>query len=222
LEPWGFRSSLGRHYRDTVSGKLREIDLLAEIALSGWVRFFAVVECKRSATGAWVVRETDQLQPAYRNWAPLTTRILEKRIRGLEADFLLDFATWRSVDPGAARYAFSVVEATDETNDAAHAAIAQAVSGAMGWLDQLEGPALAVPVVVVDAPLFALCHGEGQDEPLEPIQWRRILWGETPKQTIVDVVTADHVSAYASDLRSSLDRAARVAQTARIGDPGNP
>jgi len=217
----GFRSSLGRHYQDPTTGKLREIDLLADAGLSSWTRFFAVIECKRSPNAAWIVRETDQLSRDYTKWSALMTRPLEKALDELVPAFLQDFRVERIVRNELPRYAFSVVEATEETNDAAHAAMAQAVSGALGWVGSMSVPAMAVPVVVVDAPLFALCHRDGDDEPLEPIPWRRVLWGETNKQTIVDVVTAGHVSAYGAELRQSLDTSARVAQIAGIGSsPG--
>ena len=208
---------MGRHFRIPLRASCVRSISVREAGLSSLARFFAIIECKHVSKGAWIVRETDDLPSAYRGWKPIASSGLTQEIKGIEPDFLEDFATERVVSQGPRRWAFSVVEATDEPNDLAHNAIAQAVSGAIGWINQIRSLSMAVPVVVVDAPLYVLFHARGGDEPLEEIGWRRVLWGEVQEQTIVDVVNAAHIEDYGSELRSALDTAAQVAAIARVG-----
>ena len=205
LKPFGFRSTRGRHFEDASSGKLREIDLLAECLISAPTKFLATIECKHSSYGAWIVRESDYLPEPHRNWKPLMSRRLESTAGGYLDSIRASFPTGRPSSDGDLVWAFSVVEATDEGNDVAFAAISQAVSAAVGWTSQSRDALLAVPVVVVDGPLFLLVHRTGHDEPIMAIPWRRVLWGGVADQTIVDVVTAGHVGEYAGALRQAFD-----------------
>jgi len=205
LQRWGFRSTLGRSYIDASTGKVREIDLVADARLATNIALFAVVECKRSSptAGAWIAREADRGR-AYQWWAPIMSTNMAVSFKDLVPNLTAAFALGRD-QYDEQRIAFSVVEATDETNDVAYGAIRQAVDGASGWAREQDGLALCVPVVVMDVPLFALHHAEGGDQPLVEVPWRRVLWGAASGQTVVDVVTTGHLVDYAGKLRRSFD-----------------
>lgn len=210
LKPWGFRSTLGRHYLDASTGKVREIDLVADAQLASHIAMFAVVECKHSSpiAGAWIARESDLRRP-HRSWAPILSQTLERRVGALLGTILGVFPLGRDrFDED--RVAFSIVEATDESNDVAYDAIRQAVDGALGWAHEHDGLALCVPVVVMDVPLFALYHADGGDEALVEVPWRRMLWWTARGPTIVDVVTRGHLADYAKGLRWSFDQIAAL------------
>lgn len=66
----GFKSTSGRHYLDVTTGKLREIDLVAQAVLSSRVLMAAVIECKQSSAGAWIVRES-KFEREHRMWQPV-------------------------------------------------------------------------------------------------------------------------------------------------------
>jgi hypothetical protein len=205
-----FQSTLGRHYVDVVTDKVREIDLVAEAVVpSSRVALFAVIECKRSspAAGAWIARESALRRP-HREWAPIMSPDMAVWIKDLVGAVVAAFPLGRD-RYDEERVAFSVVEATDESNDVAYDAIRQAVDGALGWARERDGLALCVPVVVMDVPLFALYHADGGDEPLVEVPWRRVLWGTPSGQTVVDVVTTVHLLEYAGVLRNSLEGVAR-------------
>ncbi len=212
LKPWGFRSTLGRHYVDAATGKVREIDLVSDARLTSRVEALAIIECKHSGPGggAWIARES-KLRLAECGWVPIMSPAMADSFVA-DAEFLT-----RAFPLGRGPYdeehvAFAVVEATDESNDVAYGAMSQAMDGSVGWARDHSGLALCVPVVVMEVPLFVLYHAEGGDESLVEVPWRRILWGSAAGQTIVDVVRKDGLLEYGKALRWSFDRVAQVVQ----------
>lgn len=212
LKTWGFRSTRGRHVLDLATGKPREIDLVADPMLSSSLKAYLIVECKASppTAGAWIAREANLRRP-YREWAPIMSPGLAL---GASDSFLSSVATAFPLGRDRSdedRVAFSVVEATDETNDVAYDALRQAVDGANGWARESADLTIAVPVVVMDVPLFALYHAEGGDDPLAEVPWRRVLWRTPSRQTFVDVVTKPHLLEYAKVMREAFDKLALFA-----------
>jgi hypothetical protein len=206
-----FRASQGRHYIDEKTGKVREIDLLAQCPINSPIQFYATVECKRGSDAAWVIRESNPVRPDERRWAPITSQSLEDVLTDRAAERIAEeFKAYREFRPNQHSYAFAVVEATDERNDQAFDAISQAVDAARGWLRPVTELALVTPVVVTEAPLFSLVHLVDADEPIQPVKWRRVLWGDSRAQTVVDIVSADAVKTYAEDLRWEMGEAAKT------------
>jgi hypothetical protein len=82
----GFRSSLGPHFEDPKTGKLREIDRVSEVALNGHIRFFAIVECKESPTAAWVIRERISYRRLTRLWGETRSQTIVDIVRADHAE----------------------------------------------------------------------------------------------------------------------------------------
>jgi hypothetical protein len=78
-------------------------------------------------------------------------------------------------------------------------AITKAAEGRLASLPSRVRGTL-VPVVVTAGPLFQLGYDDAGDEILHPVLWQRLIWqGSSVRQsaTVVDIVTVDHLEAYA-------------------------
>ena len=196
----GFVASQGRTHLDPTTQKVREIDVVAEVVLTrSPAHIYAVIECKAGAIGAWVIRKS--LLPWNEDlWIPISTDGLAAPLheqRALIAHIL-------PVDPPSNPIAFSIVEAvTNGDRDAAYGALSQATSAARGWLQRAATPSIALPVVVVDTPLFTLTYDATGKPQLAEVDRARVLWTEPGQglRTAVDVVRRSAVLEHAKDLR---------------------
>lgn len=89
-----------------------------------------------------------------------------------------------------------------ERRDPAYMAIRQAVAAASGVLrdDPTHLPTLAVPVIVVGAPLYNVSYGDDGQARIEPTHWERMLWRGTfsAQPVAIDVVSAPFATEYAA------------------------
>ena len=144
---------------DPTERKPREIDVVAErLPKPTPARIYAVVECKARTVGAWVVRHAEL---AWNNdlWSLISSPALAERLETLVHVINADLPLARPGEP----IPFSVTEAVrDGDRDSAYTAISQAVSAARGWVQRAEVRSIALPVVIVDTPLFALAYPNGR------------------------------------------------------------
>jgi len=198
-----FLAVQGQTYRDLMTDKTREIDIVAYPLLrTRPIDTVVIVECK-SSPDPWIVRmarfEDDQLR-----WRPIASDLL--------ADYLMKdslIARWFRVSDPTAFEVVAAKEGRKPGEDAAFAALSQVVSSARGTLArQTRGrAALVYPVIVLDAPLFSLWYDDKGEERLEPIEWARILWSGSnvlPAPVAIDLVTRAVTVARAESIRDSL------------------
>jgi hypothetical protein len=204
----GFTVWPARTYVDPAEQKLREIDVVAELILSrSPAHIYAAVECKASAIGAWVIRESD-LPFDEDLWLPIATSDVTPGLAGN----LPVVAACLPIGNVGTPLPFAIVEAVDNGDrDAAYWAISQAVSAAWGWIGRLKEPSIALPLVVVDTPLYALRYGHDGNPQVTEAETRRMAWpyrdphgpAEARSQwsTAVDVVARSALTAHVGDLR---------------------
>jgi len=217
----GFTASLGRTYIDPNSGRPRDIDVVAEVALSrAPAHIYVVAECKASAIGAWVIRES-QLPWNEDLWLPISTVDLESELHEAEATIAEMLPAGESHGPTA----FAVVEAVDNGDrDAAYSALSQAVSAARGWLVRAATPSIALPIVVVDTPLYTLRYDKAGKADLEEVKQRRVLWPDPgPRsRTAVDIVSRRALPGHTVELRHQLGRLADELLARGLAELGPP
>lgn len=219
LRSAGFHASQGRTYRDVSTGKTREVDVLAQALLTANAPdLFAVVECKRTKV-PWVARKVDLFGEDLR-WVPIATQAAVAEF-GRRPDMLDRSLPYRSP---TGPVPFDVVQAkTGEP--VAFRAIAQVIDAAYGLLHnrtQFPRPALILPVVMVEAPLFELYYETSGVEQLSAVGWTRVLWGGThDRPTLVDIVTREAFVEYARTLRWQFGELADAAKASGVdfGDP---
>jgi hypothetical protein len=104
-----------------------------------------------------------------------------------------------------------VTTAAEDRKDAAFEALAQAFKGAIALRKLIESDLaqeehVYLPVVVTNAPLFALRYDDESRETLEPVGRSRIAFDSPIVRTsIVDLVTVDDLDSYLSDLADWLE-----------------
>jgi hypothetical protein len=203
-----FSAALGLTYRDADTGKLRDIDVLAQLHLGQPQRFhpYAVFECKSGKSGAWVVRQTDvhQSDLAIR---PIASERLAAFLAAKPNVLRLSFPISRPVGFAVLQVGKSDNRRGDRAMDPAFDACRQVVSAARGALSLTSGSTFVHPVVVIAAPLYGLTHDANGDERLEARPWARVVF---EGERIVDVVKHDQLRDYLQTLRSEFEELAWV------------
>jgi hypothetical protein len=162
---------------------------------------YVVVECKRT-DAAWVVLTANDRVLRDHVWTPIATpsilTFLERHPAILKACLPPDWPT-----------PFKVLQTgkREPEGNPAFAACSQVVSACLGSIDSADAEQLAYPVVVIDAPLFAVSYLPNGDEQVAEVPAARVLWsgGHTLRAaTQLDVVTAGEIANHAKRLRGEL------------------
>ena len=195
----GYATQLGQTYRDRVTEKNREIDVLAYPAFRSQVQVIVTAECKTTQQ-PWIVRKAmlddDQLA-----WTPIASKRLAEHLVSPAASF-------RGQLRVSAPTGFDIVTASKGDNHA-FAALSQLVDAARGVLaSRVRRIAVLVyPVLVLDGPLLELWYDDNGRETLQPVSSERIIWSgshHSAGAVAIDVWNRDHVLAGAESLRQSL------------------
>ncbi len=192
LRKAGFRTQQGRSYTDgTGDGKTREIDVLAEVRAadrSAWV----AIECK-AARLPWVVLLQEDRAP---EWEPIVVTQDWSFTERVRQSFVI-----------GPRFGFALLQALKKSDqDPGFAVLSQATSAARGILEARDRPGFSIPVVVISSPLLSMFVDDVGEESLQRCSWQRLVWhGSRYGRTLVDVVTVDGLSDYATRLRAELD-----------------
>jgi len=189
-----------RHYLDPIQTETnREIDVFAWMDPSGPVPVVLVFECRAASDKPWVVLTSDN-QPGP------TVPIAGVALAPVLSDPDFSGEIIRVNLPLRQPYGFTVVEAYDDKNDRAHAAMEQAIGAAVGiekalGRDQLL---LAMPVVVTEAPLYRFESPDGGEDSVIASSWERVCWNGSqahPRPTLIDLVSREGLRNYLGDIR---------------------
>ena len=175
----------------TDDGRVRDIDVLCQVRRPDRTAW-AVLECKASPN-PWVALMREGRAPA---WSPLVH----------SSSFGLPKAIKDRLTP-TGRFGYTLVQAFKSSDqDPAYTALSQVTSAARRVPEELDAAGFAVPVLVVSGPLFtAWIEPDGNDQ-LAPAEWVRLVWaGGMGGSTIVDVVNARGLGAYAERLRADFE-----------------
>lgn len=203
LRAAGFRAEQGRHYMDPIQATTnREIDVLAWMDPSPGVPVVLVFECKAAADKPWVVLTSDnQPAPTLPIAGPALAPVLAKP--DISESIIRDNLPLRHP------YGFTVVEAHNDRNDRAHAAMEQAISAAVGIQKALGrvDHLLAFPIVVTEAPLYRFESPDGGEDLVTASSWERVRWNGSqayPSPTLMDVVTREGLPSYLDQIRDGV------------------
>jgi hypothetical protein len=214
----GFVPRLGLTYRDFDEGKVREVDVVARASLAASrVEVHLVVECKRLHK-PWVVRvaDMDYLRKGNLSWLPVATARVREHM-------VANRAAIEAAYPVPQPVGFDLIQAfKDKPNDAdaAHDAMAQVVSAAVGLAAdrvRFPNPAVFHPVVVVDGSLFEARFEAYPVASVTEVERARVHWSgarQLPHPVLIDVVTVDGLETFASDARWSAGQLAEALEPA--------
>ena len=202
----GFSIGQRRGYVDqNEPDKFRETDVLATLAGDSDGVAGLIVECKRT-TKPWVVLVSDQPLSAVDTMRyAVASGGAYDRLQAVAISYgpfrVPDFV--RDVQPGLS----TVVGMLDQgAKDAAREAMAQAISGAWGFVaDRPDIMRIGWPVVVIDGPLVTARFAENEDI-IDEVDEARIFWRSAPfpRPAVVDVVRVSALPDYANRARMGL------------------
>jgi len=214
----GFRAEQGRHYQDPMADgpKTREADVVATLLLTmPEPTMVAVIECKSAKDKPWVILTTE-IGPR-EPWRPIAT---SRVVGAFDRHANRAQQSLQLTRP----YGFSMIEASErsdrdemraprrERRDRAHDALEQVVSAAVGLLPR-DGLTFHLPVIVTDAPIWALAPDPTGALDANEVESYRILWHGAqahPMPTVVDVVSRHALQSHAERLRHELQEAAET------------
>jgi hypothetical protein len=211
----GFVASRVTTYKDTITRVIREVDVVSRASLAyGGATLLVVVECKR-AKKPWIAVTTDMAR--------------ENAIGSLVCTSNLQW--WFGQNPDAMKAAtpvqppraYRLVQAhsnpdKDSGYDPAYAALSQLLSAAKGVAQNHEAraqPAVVLPALVIDQPLYVLSFEDDAVEHLDEAPWVRLLWSGDPALGLtigVDVVRDGYLAQYAREMRGLLGDLADILQ----------
>lgn len=208
----GFAVYQGLYYQaESPEGrKARDIDVLAvhdrlvqEHPMTRGTILFAI-ECK-SLPVPWVVFRGRSKEARWGASGALATTGIDEA--NLTAALDVDDDPWLLQLPADAGFR---VAAAVKGNDHGYLAVQQAVAAARGVIEGEAGnsPTIAVPVVVLNAPLFAWSARPDGEGVLEPTKWERCLWRGEHRggASIVDVIGTDGLGEYARRAAAAADQ----------------
>jgi hypothetical protein len=205
----------GDVYADPATGKLREIDVLAQWLngrddLAYALLVHAVAECK-SGSKPWVL--FSGVQPRPRDAVDLALARIGNGTGNKLLAALAEGGTETNLVKASVRTGHAFTQAfRGSEGDAAFAAVTGSISAAHGIVAEFErGGAttviahIVVPTVVVDAPVIE-CHlGEDGDVRLEQIQEADLFWpAGGARATVVRILHESQVGTYAEALHADL------------------
>ncbi len=208
----GFAVSHSVFYEDPETGKPREVDIVASKDAFGgrWgLRVTFVVECKSGQNQSWLLLggPASRIDGAGR---------LMSAIQSMRAQSLGSFLRRKSPVPEATlwrrseRPARGLIRVGHGNEDVAYAALMSVAAAAIGQLEfsrqaEESGDQLAefvFPLLVVDAPLYRLSLGDGDETVLEPVTNGCVSWRHPAiarPLTVIDVVPLQDLGAFTSE-----------------------
>jgi hypothetical protein len=164
---WTFHHS--RHYKDPMSGKEREIDLLAfydDPARSSRIHGHFVIECKWTPKKPWVLFTSalPSLTPLGHFRATPMTQTAVNAVDRVSSQGVEKFSLYFGFEEGyGIVQAFTKDAAVDAAFSAVHAVVSAADYFAQSMSEKTKHSIIYVPTVIIDGSLFSCClNGDGE------------------------------------------------------------
>ncbi|MFF9676780.1 hypothetical protein ACF1GS_34740 [Streptomyces eurythermus] len=231
----GIRVTSSDYYLDGESGDYREIDILARIPISDLASLgdevaaflCPVIECKSAPGKPWILFEggadlhpvasvsqrfvLDEASPHWRRYARKTHQSKAPLAESLP---LFDIGP----DPAYSAVRSSLGKSREDAAYGAMVSVTKAANAVANMYPHRGNMALhvAVPIIVVDSPIFNCKLDESSEVKLEPVERGTIVWRKAASQTraihsIITIVSesalpdlCDDIAKTASHLRRSL------------------
>ncbi|MFI9600284.1 hypothetical protein ACIHCX_10450 [Streptomyces sp. NPDC052043] len=224
------RFTQSEYYRDAESGDLREIDLSIRIPLREYDEeiptpyLCPVIECKSSPGKPWIlfsggvklsdgakIAQRYVLERAWKHWSNFASQAVKGRVGS--GPWELRFPSFAYGDPPA----YSAVRTSlgKSREDAAYGAMTSVTKAAYGIANKypLRGNTayhIAMPVIVVDSPIYSCrlgSHGEPEIEKVTKgtIVWRNRVPANEASHPIITVLSEEALPEFCSNLNRTAD-----------------
>jgi hypothetical protein len=207
----------GRVYRDPISDKVREIDVMGYLDVGKDLSLSLVLECKHSKSKPWVLFCTDQpvaSRVGFVHSLP-TNAAAKELVRSIDRDPAVQSLTFFDKPP---LVGFNLVRTHTENQDTAFHAVHGVTTASRAIASKSKNSKhamLYVPVIVVNSPIMQ-CHlpNKGNDIELKEVQHGVLLhsWevveaaGSVRSLTRVHVVNIESLPEFIEDLKRDSDR----------------
>ncbi|MFF0715566.1 hypothetical protein ACWEVM_11195 [Streptomyces bauhiniae] len=224
----GIKFTQSEYYRDVESGDLREIDLSIRISLRDYdeempgIYLCPVIECKSSPGKPWIlfsggvtlsdsakIAQRYVLKRAWNHWRNFANQVVRGHV--VPEPWPLHFPSFSYSDPPA----YSAVRTSlgKSREDAAYGAMTSATKASYGIANQYPAHRnaalqIAMPVIVVDAPIYSCKLGTRGEPEIERVSkgtivWRNRVLAESVGHPIITILSEEAVPEFCSDLNQT-------------------